>query len=173
MYRMAALALVWAVGLVSYDAMAMCGGGGMSGGAGRAGAGMTASGGGGSGAKQEKKENFKKWELPAASDVAALDTSAFDAAVSSLSLSEEQVKKIAEAKTKIGEEAQQLSKAQSGARTAYQSSACEMGCRSAATTVASAAEACKSFSPKQKFDAALAGILTRDQLATLRQLAKS
>lgn len=170
-----------AMALISSDASAMCGGGGMRGGGGsgmrggsRSGgvSGARVTGGGGSRSASKSSKKMEKAPLPPAVEVANLDTNSFDSVAASLNLSEEQAKKIEEAKKEIRDAGSLVAKAQKDARAAYDDSKCEASCTVATGNVVSATNACKSYEPAKKFDSKVASILSPAQREKLKELTK-
>jgi hypothetical protein len=163
-----------AMALICSDASAMCGGGGMRGGS-RSGGGVSGArvtGGGGSRSAPKSDKKMEKAALPPAVEVANLDTSSFDSVAASLNLSEEQAKKIEEAKKEIRDAGSLVAKAQKDARAAYDDSKCEASCTVATGNVVSAANACKSYEPAKKFESKMASILSHAQREKLKELTK-
>ncbi|GMV82398.1 MAG: hypothetical protein AMXMBFR7_35820 [Planctomycetota bacterium] len=169
----------------SSDAFALCGGGGRSGGgrvgvrsggqpAGKRGSvvtgGLGARGTGGDG-QSSCGQTAQKFPLPAAVEIASLDTRKFDAVVSGLNLSAEQTERVDALKRSIRAEAEKLVKEQSSARLTYERTACPVACQTIARDVVEAAGACRSFDPNRKFVAGLKTILDATQFGAFRELA--
>jgi hypothetical protein len=172
----AAIVLIAAVA-ASGDVWAMCGGGGMvrggrgMGGVRSSGGVRVAGGGSGSDSKQSKK-SITKAEMPAACDIARFDESTYERILSSLKLSEEQMKKINAAKSEIIQAAKQLDREQSDARTAYAKAETEKAYQEAAQKIMAVMYTCKDFQPNKKFDVVLNSVLTPEQRSKYRELSK-
>jgi len=163
---MAALLLA---ALVCMDASAMCGGGGMVSGGGR---GISVSGASGARASARPEKKLDKAALPAAAEIASLDTAVFDRTVTALKLSDEQLKRIDAAKAEIRDVLQTLAKQQAEARGAYQKSADAQAYLEAARNVTSTASACKNYDPNRKFESALMSVLSLEQRVKYRELSR-
>ena len=142
--------------LATFSLSAWSMGGGMGGGM---------SGGMGGAQRAKKKSEFKKWELPAAAEAAAPDTSAFDACAGELGLAEAQRQSLVQAKAELLKEAERLRKEQAEARAAYEKIPAddEPAARVAVPKVLAAAQACKAFEPRRKWDQALNEALSAAQ----------
>lgn len=113
-------------------------------------------------------ENFKKWALPAAVEIEALDTSKFDRVVDSLKLTEEQLAKIENAKKEIMDIRELLLKAQTIARETYERAQDGTSCQIAAGEVMKAANECQKTKLSHLFESKVSEILTAKQKVALR-----
>jgi len=99
--------------------------------------------------------DFKKWPLPEEVPVRQLNTK-YDAVLKTLNLQEKQETAIQDAKSKILKRIGTLQKAQTEARSAYQSCAnCPSTAARFAARVKSAAAACKAYDPNRDYQLAI------------------
>jgi hypothetical protein len=172
--RTTVVAMLVVVGLAACsEGWAMCGGGGMVRGGGIRG-GMRSGGvrvTGGGGAKKVAPKPVDKVDMPAAVEIARLDSS-FDRLLSAIELNSEQQKKIAAAKAELAEAAKKLEKAQADARAAYLKASTESAYREAAQNVLAAMNLCREFQPNKKFEVVLSSVLTHEQRTKLKELSR-
>ncbi|MBI3831962.1 MAG: hypothetical protein HY291_20740 [Planctomycetes bacterium] len=122
--------------------------------------------------RKDGQDEWKKPEMPPASDIRKLDTTAFDAVSDRLKLTNEQSTRIADAKKEINDEITRLAHEQDDARKAYDAAKTEDACRAAGTKVMQTAAACRNYDPQVRWIAALRRILGPDGWDKYRELTK-
>ncbi|MBI3830914.1 MAG: hypothetical protein HY291_15450 [Planctomycetes bacterium] len=127
-------------------------------------------GGGRPGAAPAKKPEFKKWDLPAPEEVKRLKDVKIDQALAKLNLTDAQLDQIVALKLKIAGEEAAYAEAQLDARKAYEQSTNETDSSACGQKVLSVAKAIKAFDPDKKYWDGLGTILSKDQMAKLREL---
>ena len=122
--------------------------------------------------KKDVKDEWKKPEMPPASDIRKLDTSAFDGVADKLNLNDGQKTRVADAKKEINDEIARLIREQDDARKAYDAAKTEDTCRTAGSKVMLTANACRNYDPAVKWVAALRRILGPEGWDKYRELTK-
>ncbi|HYF49049.1 MAG TPA: Spy/CpxP family protein refolding chaperone [Planctomycetota bacterium] len=157
------------------DVSAMCGGGGMMGGGSRSGisGGARICGAGTSARSAAPAKKLEKAPMPAAVEVSTLDSSKFDSAISKMTLSDEQSKRIDALRQEVKQQSSTLATQQNDARKAYEKANCETSYYDAARGVMAAIQACKSFDANKRFESGVLAILSGEQKTKFRELLKS